>query len=53
MTCDVPLDRVVVPTNEAFVPLPSVGLPFAVSGGQALAHAPVHSLVVPESFWNR
>ena len=32
---------------------PAVGLPFAISGGQSLAHAPAHVLVVPESFWNR
>src|SRR3954467_4965521 len=43
----------VVPSNEAFTPLPATGLPLVRSGGQAVAQAPVHALVVPESFLNR
>src|SRR5689334_8413463 len=42
-----------VPINDALAPLPTVGLPVVVSGGQAVAHAPVQALFVPESFWNR
>src|SRR3954464_15598764 len=43
----------VVPSNEAFTPLPATGLPLVRSGGQAVAQAPVHALVVPVSFLNR
>ena len=50
MTCEVPSDRVVVPASDACAPAPAVGVPLAVSGGQAAAHASLHSLVVPESF---
>ena len=53
MTCGFPSDRGVVPSNEAFAPPPAVGLPLARSGGHAVAHPPVHVLVVPVSFWNR
>jgi hypothetical protein len=53
VTSGIPSERGVVPTSEAFAPLPTVGLPFARSGGQAAAQAPVHSLFVPESFRNR
>jgi hypothetical protein len=42
-----------VAISEAFAPLPTVGVPIAVSGGQNVAHEPMHALVVPESFWNR
>src|SRR4051812_5627559 len=37
----------------AVAPTPTTVLPFVRSGGHALAHAPVHVLLVPESFWNR
>src|SRR3954453_7750167 len=53
MTCGLPSDRGVVPSIEAFAPLPAVGLPLARSGGRALAQAPEHMLFVPVSFWNR
>jgi hypothetical protein len=42
-----------VPIKDAFAPLPLVGAPGAMSGGQKVAHAPVQVLVVPESFWKR
>ena len=45
--------RLVVPTLEARAPLPTVGLPFARSGGQAVAQAPKHLLFLPASFLNR
>jgi hypothetical protein len=48
-----PSERWVVPISEALAPLPTVGLPLTRSGGQAVAHAPLHSLVVAESFVNR
>src|SRR4051794_20609997 len=48
-----PSERGLVLTSEALAPLPTVGLPLARRGGQALAQAPVHALLVPESFLNR
>jgi len=39
----------VVATNAVFAPVPAPGVPVAVTGGQAAAHAAVHALVVPES----
>src|SRR3954452_4792566 len=41
------------PTRDAFAPLPTVGVPFTISGGHAVVHSPEHALVVPESFVNR
>src|SRR6185295_8406394 len=35
------------------MPRPATGLPVTRSGGQAVAHAPVHALLVPWSAWNR
>jgi hypothetical protein len=37
-------ERSVVPSSDAFTPLPPVGLPIERTGGQALAHAPEHVL---------
>jgi hypothetical protein len=48
-----PSERIVVATSDAFAPPPILGGLFARREGQLAAHAPVHSLVVPESFWNR
>ena len=42
-----------VATNEASAPSPTVGWPLARTGGQSVAHSPVHALFVPESFLNR
>src|SRR5947209_5261929 len=42
-----------VPILVALRPLPAVGLPFATSGGHAVAHAPEHALLVAESALNR
>jgi len=44
LTCGFPSERGAVATSEAFAPLPTVGLPLARSGGQALAHAPKQAL---------
>ena len=38
---------------EAVSPVPALGAPVASSGGHAVAHAPVHALMVPESALNR
>ena len=48
-----PSERVIVPSLEAVSPVPAVGVPLARSGGHAVAHAPVHALMVPESALNR
>ena len=53
MTCGFPSDRWVVPSIEAFTPLPAFGLPLTRTGGQLVAQAPEHVLVVPVSFWKR
>lgn len=45
-------ERLAVPTNEPFTPVPTVGLPRAINGGHATAHAPEHALLVPESASN-
>src|ERR1700752_2763294 len=42
-----------VPSLAAVSPVPAVGVPLASSGGHAVAHAPVHALMVPESALNR
>jgi hypothetical protein len=43
----------VVPSSELLAPEVAVGAPLEVSGGHALAHSPVHALVLPESCVNR
>ncbi len=48
-----PVPRLVVPINEPVAPVPAEAWPVVTTGGQATAHAPLHSLVVPESFSNR
>jgi hypothetical protein len=53
VTCFVPSDRVVVPAIEAVRPLPAVGLPVVVTGGQSVAHAPEQVLFGPVSFMKR
>jgi hypothetical protein len=45
-------ERLAVPTSEPFTPVPTVGLPRAINGGHATAHAPEHALLVPESASN-
>src|ERR1700753_3163492 len=42
-----------VPSLDALSPAPAVVLPLAKSGGHAVAHAPVHALLVAESALNR
>jgi len=39
----VPSDRVIVPRSLAFAPPVAVTVPFAGTGGQAVAHAPEHA----------
>jgi hypothetical protein len=51
--CRLPLGRVVVPSSDAFAPLPIAGVPFSSSGGQFAAQAPVQVLVDPVSFSKR
>ena len=46
-----PSDRLLVPSIEAFAPLPTVGFAL-VSGGQFVAQAPEQLLLVPLSAWN-
>jgi hypothetical protein len=46
-------ERVIVPSLEAVSPVPAVGVTLASRGGHAVAHAPVHALMVPESALNR
>jgi len=53
VTCVVPSARFVVPSNEAVAPDAAVGVPLARSGGHAVAQAPLHVLVLPESCVNR
>jgi hypothetical protein len=53
VTCDLPSERALVATIEAFAPSPTVGLPLARRGGHSTAQAPVHVLFVPESRSNR
>ena len=48
-----PPERVIVPILELVSPVPAVGLPATSSGGHAVAHAPAHALLVPESALNR
>src|ERR1700751_4730433 len=43
----------IVPSLEAVSPVPAVGVTLASRGGHAVAHAPVHALMVPESALNR
>src|SRR3954464_14195669 len=52
VTCGFPSDRGVVPSNEAFSPVPAAVLPLSRRGGQAVAQAPKQALFVPESFAN-
>ena len=53
MTCLDPSDRVVVPSIEAVTPVPALGLPVVVTGGQSVAQAPEQVLIEPVSFWKR
>jgi hypothetical protein len=43
----------VVPSSEAFTPVPAFGFSFVRNGGQRLAQAPKHVLFGPVSFSNR
>ena len=47
-----PSARLVSPSFELVTPLPPVGVPFVVAGGQAEAQAPLQVLFVPVSLAN-
>ena len=52
-TCVEPSLRVNVVNIEPVAPLPAVGLPLVVNGGQAAAHAPLQTDLPPVSATNR
>ena len=41
------------PSIEAVTPVPALGLPLVVTGGQLVAQAPEQVLIEPVSFWKR
>ena len=53
VTCRPPPARTIVPSFDAASPDPTVGLPVTNSGGHAIAHAPEHALLPPESASNK
>ena len=53
MTCAVPSERLMVPSRAWLTPVPAMGVPVTVTGGQAAAHAPEHADVPFLSAWNR
>ena len=42
-----------MPSMFPVTPVPALGFPEVVSGGQSVAHSPAHLLVDPLSFSNR
>jgi hypothetical protein len=53
VTCFEPSDRVVVLSIEAVTPVPALGLPFEITGGHWVAHAPEQVLIEEVSFLKR
>src|SRR6266404_2698487 len=53
VTCRRPSARFVVPSRDAFAPVPACGFAAAISGGQKVAHFPVQELLPFLSLSNR
>ncbi len=52
VTCIFPLGLIMCPISEALTPAVTVGVPVVSRGGHAVAHLPVHELVVEVSVEN-